>query len=184
MCNMGKSRVHHSVKFRLDLNRTLPLLTLVSTSPDKPICCGPCQLTKQPPPAHRKKKKHSDLVPSCLGSSFLPRSHLTPSDPCHTRSWHILPRSFPSPQRSELCGVFLNGELNTERPPDNLGGPVPIYTASRWCLSIVWQEGVLSNCVKPHIVKVDKESLLSSWYKGPGEANQRLWCVAKPSQLA
>lgn len=56
MCNMGKSRVHHSVKFRLDLNRTLPLLTLVSTSPDKPICCGPCQLTKQPPPAHRKKK--------------------------------------------------------------------------------------------------------------------------------
>ena len=101
----------------------------------------------------------------CLGQNALPHPHLTPHDPCHTRSWHILPCSFPSPQRGKFCGVCVNAELNTEGPPDNLEEPVPIYTASRWCLSIVWQKGVLSNCVKPHIVMLDKESLLSSWYK-------------------
>lgn len=68
--------------------------------------------------------------------------------------------SFPS--RRKLWGVC---ELNTERPPDNLEEPLPIYTASRWCLSVAWQEGVLSNCLKPHIVVVDKESLLGWRYK-------------------
>lgn len=84
MCDMGKNHVHHSIKFRLDLNGTLPLLTLVSTTPDKLICCGPCQLTKQPPLL--PIEKDSDLVPFCLGPRSLPHPHLTPHDPCHARS--------------------------------------------------------------------------------------------------
>lgn len=76
-------------------------------------------------------------------------------------------------------------ELNTKRPPDNLGEPVPIYTASRRCLSVVWQERVLSNCVEPHIVMVDKEALLRSRYKGPGEANQWERCIrTKPAGMS
>lgn len=38
-----------------------------------------------------------------------------------------------------------------------------LYSHS-WSLSTVWQEGDLSNCLKPHIVTVDKESLLSPCY--------------------
>lgn len=64
MCNMGKNHVHHSIKFRLDLNGTLPLLTLGSTSPDKLICSGPCQMPSQPPPAHRENTVTLCLVPS------------------------------------------------------------------------------------------------------------------------
>ncbi len=167
MCNMEKNHVHHSIKFSLGFNGTLPLFTLVSTHPDKPICCGSCQPTKRSPSAHWKKTQRP--------CSFLLRTMLPTSSPSYS-SWPVPhkvmthPPTFlyilsQLPQRSKLRGVGVNAELNTERPPDNLGGPVPIYTASRWCLSIVWQEGVRSNCVKPHIVKVDKESLLSSWYK-------------------
>lgn len=91
--------------------------------------------------------------------------------------------SFSSPQNSKLRQRW-DVEPHTERPPDDLGLPVPIYTASRWCLSAVRQEGVSSNCVKPHIVKADKESLLSSWHevqvKHTGECER----VSKRSQLA
>lgn len=64
MCNMVKNHVHHSIKFRLDLNGTLPLLTLGSTSPDKLICSGPCQMPSQPPPAHWENTVTLCLVPS------------------------------------------------------------------------------------------------------------------------
>ncbi len=146
--------------------------------PDKPICCGSCQLTKD----------HSDLVPFCSGPCSLPRPHLTPHDPCHTRSWHILPRSFTfrsssSKKQALWCWcVWRAKHRKTSRQPWR--GPVPIYTASRWCLSIVWQEGVLSNCVKPHIVKVDKESLLSSWYKVQMTQTRGCVCVSKSCQQA
>lgn len=84
---MGKNHVHHSIKFRLDLNGTLPLLTLVSTSPDKPIYCGPCQLTKQPPPAHWKTLWPCPvLLRSTLSTAFpshssWPRPHKVMPDP-------------------------------------------------------------------------------------------------------
>lgn len=84
MCNMGKNHVHHSIKFRLDLNGTLPLLTLGSTSPDKLICSGPCQMPSQPPPAHREK--HSDLVYGSFGLHSLPCPPFTLRDPGPTRS--------------------------------------------------------------------------------------------------
>lgn len=79
----------------------------------------------------------------------------------HRRCSHV---PFHLLREASSC-VCVNIKLNTKRPPDNLGEPVPIYIASRWCLSVVWQERVLSNCVKPHIVMMDKEGLLRSWYK-------------------
>lgn len=91
--------------------------------------------------------------------------------------------SFSSPQNSKLR-QWWDVELDTERPPDDLGRPVPIYTASRWCLSVVWQEGVSSNCVKPHIVKADKESLLSSWHKVQVKHTDECERMSKRSQLA
>lgn len=128
------------------------------TSPHKTICCGPCQLFKQPPPVRQitqwpcpcsAQAQTLHLITILLLMTHGTQGHVP---------FHLL-------REASSAGVCVNVEPDTERPPDNLGGPVPIYTASRWCLSVVWQEGVRSNCVKQHIVMVDKESLLSSWYK-------------------
>lgn len=49
MCPIEWNHVHLCITFRLDLNGTLPLLTLGSAAPDKLICEGPSL-----PPAHRE----------------------------------------------------------------------------------------------------------------------------------
>ena len=69
----------------------------------------------------------SDLVSPCFRPNFLPyplplRTHATKVVTSTHAPFHLL-------RVTMQCK--WNTQLHTERPPDNLGGPVPIYTASR-----------------------------------------------------
>lgn len=129
------------------------------------------------------QRKHCDLVSFFFRPTVSALPLLTPNDLHRGRSRCILLVFFfisseqQTPQRWDV-------ELHTERPSDDLGHPVPIYTASRWCLSVVRQERVSSNCVKPHIVKADKDRLLSSWHEVQVKHTDECERVSKQSQLA
>lgn len=111
MCPVERNHVHLCIIFRLDLNGTLPPLTLGSVAPDKLICGGLC------PP--RPPRKSRDLA------SFLPRPTvstlplLTPNDPHSGRSRRILLMFFfiSSEQQTQAvvgCGA---GHRTTPRRP-------------------------------------------------------------------
>lgn len=60
MWNMQKNHVHYSLKFSLDLNGMLPLLTFWSTSPNKLILWW--SLSNNVTASSRPVRKYPDLV--------------------------------------------------------------------------------------------------------------------------
>lgn len=82
MCNVEWNHVHLCITFRLDLNGTLPPLTLGSTSPDKLICGG----SSLPLPTEKMQRPWFVLLRPV--SSTVPLQ--TPNDPRRGRSRRIL----------------------------------------------------------------------------------------------
>lgn len=122
MCNMENNHVHHSIKFRLDLNGTLPPLTLGSAFlPISPFAAAPCQLTKQPPPTRRKKITRRPCHFLLRDRACLPRRLLTPRDPVPHKVMTQTPTFLSiSSEKRAFHGVCVNAEAEhrkTSRQP-------------------------------------------------------------------